>query len=263
MTMRCGRCNKDNPEGVAFCGYCGTKLEVEVTGGKTCPKCGNQNPTDFLFCAACGSALPREVEVLSSLPPFEDRVAYGGFFRALWQTWVQACFYPKKFFTAVGNGQRLLPAMLFMILVGLFTFVLGIFGGCAGAALLAGIGRPEEDMTLVAATTAGVGMWIVIYGWFYVPIGGLIFHLFLWIVGGAKKEGSVVTLRVFAYSHAPYIFAFMPFCGWCVAEIWRLVLTVVGLAVAHRTEIWRVILAILMQLILCFGIPLLVALLLR
>jgi len=35
---------------------------------------------------------------MGSLPPFEDREAYGGFFPALLQTWVGACFRPTEFF---------------------------------------------------------------------------------------------------------------------------------------------------------------------
>lgn len=55
---------------------------------------------------------------MGSLPPFEDREAYGGFFPALFQTWVGACFRPKEFFASVGNGQNLGLALLFGIIVG-------------------------------------------------------------------------------------------------------------------------------------------------
>ncbi|MEJ7612714.1 MAG: hypothetical protein SQA66_03655 [Candidatus Fervidibacter sacchari] len=53
-----------------------------------------------------------------NLPPFEDREAYGGFFPALLQTWVGACFRPTEFFESVGNSQDLTPALLFGVLVG-------------------------------------------------------------------------------------------------------------------------------------------------
>ena len=46
-----------------------------------------------------------------NLPPFEDREAYGGFFPALLQTWVGACFRPTEFFESVGNSQVLTPAL--------------------------------------------------------------------------------------------------------------------------------------------------------
>ena len=46
-----------------------------------------------------------------NLPPFEDREAYGGFFPALLQTWVGACFRPTEFFESVGNSQDLTPAL--------------------------------------------------------------------------------------------------------------------------------------------------------
>lgn len=46
---------------------------------------------------------------MGNLPPFEDREAYGGFFPALLQTWVGACFRPMEFFQTVGNSQDIGP----------------------------------------------------------------------------------------------------------------------------------------------------------
>ncbi len=42
---------------------------------------------------------------MGNLPPFEDRDAYGGFFPALLQTWVGACFRPTEFFESVGTAK--------------------------------------------------------------------------------------------------------------------------------------------------------------
>jgi class 3 adenylate cyclase len=49
--MRCPKCKFENPEGVKFCGGCGSKLE------KTCPHCGRANPPQFKFCGDCGHPL--------------------------------------------------------------------------------------------------------------------------------------------------------------------------------------------------------------
>jgi class 3 adenylate cyclase/tetratricopeptide (TPR) repeat protein len=49
--MRCPSCGFDNPEGMNFCGRCGTKLTPR------CPHCGFENPPGFAFCGKCGSAL--------------------------------------------------------------------------------------------------------------------------------------------------------------------------------------------------------------
>jgi hypothetical protein len=49
--MRCPRCGFDNPEGLKFCGECGTPLAAP------CPRCGFANPPQFKFCGDCGASL--------------------------------------------------------------------------------------------------------------------------------------------------------------------------------------------------------------
>src|SRR4029453_4980526 len=49
--MRCPSCSFENPEGMSFCGKCGTSLTP------SCPRCGFANPADFTFCGKCGSPL--------------------------------------------------------------------------------------------------------------------------------------------------------------------------------------------------------------
>ncbi len=46
--MKCAKCQTDNPEGMKFCGGCGTKLE------RVCPNCNFSNPPQFRFCGECG-----------------------------------------------------------------------------------------------------------------------------------------------------------------------------------------------------------------
>jgi class 3 adenylate cyclase/tetratricopeptide (TPR) repeat protein len=49
--MRCPSCGFDNPEGLKFCGECGTALTAP------CPSCGFANPPQFKFCGDCGASL--------------------------------------------------------------------------------------------------------------------------------------------------------------------------------------------------------------
>ena len=53
--MKCpnSACGRDNPEGSAFCSFCGTKLEVK----HLCPSCGMEIPEGARFCMHCGSSL--------------------------------------------------------------------------------------------------------------------------------------------------------------------------------------------------------------
>lgn len=104
------------------------------------------------------------------------------------------------------------------------------------------------------ATGVGQVVFTLVLGWL-VPllgifIGGLIVHLFLVIFGGAK-QGLTMTLRVFSYAQAPSIFGVVPFIGGCITGIWTLVLEIIGLAAAHRTDTWRAALAAIAPAVLC------------
>jgi hypothetical protein len=190
---------------------------------------------------------------MGNLPPFEDRDAYGGFFPALLQTWVGACFRPTEFFESVGNSQDLTPALLFGVLVGWISVVVGAAWSLVFQAPLVPIMRQEEIAGLLAGGVANL-VCAGLFGWLLVLLGililGVIVHLFLMLFGGAN-QGLTMTLRVISYAYAPQIFAVVPFVGWCIASIWMLVLEIIGLAAAHRTDTWRAALAVLATVISC------------
>ena len=50
-TVRCSKCEFDNPAGMRFCGKCRTALAL------TCPNCAFENPPGFDFCGQCAAAL--------------------------------------------------------------------------------------------------------------------------------------------------------------------------------------------------------------
>src|SRR5262245_11209934 len=60
--MRCGSCGFENPEGMSFCGKCGTSLTP------SCPRCGFANPPGFAFCGKCGISLTERSAVVPSAP---------------------------------------------------------------------------------------------------------------------------------------------------------------------------------------------------
>jgi hypothetical protein len=49
--MHCPSCGFETPEGINFCGRCGTKLSPR------CPHCDFENPPGFAFCGKCGASL--------------------------------------------------------------------------------------------------------------------------------------------------------------------------------------------------------------
>ncbi len=46
--MKCPECQVQNPEGIKFCGQCGSRLKKE------CPSCEFINPSNFIYCGECG-----------------------------------------------------------------------------------------------------------------------------------------------------------------------------------------------------------------
>jgi len=67
--MKCPKCQADNPEGMKFCGKCGTKLE------KVCPKCNFSNPPDFTFCGECGHDLTLPSMPLAKELSFDEKLS--------------------------------------------------------------------------------------------------------------------------------------------------------------------------------------------
>lgn len=51
-SLICSKCNAVNPEGMKFCGNCGSEL---VEPGKVCSSCGAVVPPGMKFCGVCGT----------------------------------------------------------------------------------------------------------------------------------------------------------------------------------------------------------------
>ncbi len=188
---------------------------------------------------------------MGNLPPFEDMEAYGGFFPALLQTWIGACFRPIEFFESVGNSQDLSPALLFGVLVGWVSVIVSSLWSLMFQAPLLPMMR-QEEMAVQLFGTVGSLLCVGLFGWLFVLLGifinGLIIHLFLMLFGGAN-QGLTMTLRVISYAYAPQIFgAIIPIIGWCIISIWQPVLDIIGLAAAHRTDTWRAALAVIVPI---------------
>ena len=64
MTIKCQRCQFENPEEARFCNRCGNAL------ASPCGQCGKINPPGSLFCNQCGHDLIRAKETSPPLDPF-------------------------------------------------------------------------------------------------------------------------------------------------------------------------------------------------
>lgn len=63
-------------------------------------------------------------------------------------------------------------------------------------------------------------------------LGAGITHLFLMLLGGAKR-GFEATFRVVCFAQAAAIFSVVPFCGSLVHLVYQIVLAVIGISEAH------------------------------
>lgn len=75
-------------------------------------------------------------------------------------------------------------------------------------------------------------------------------HLVLMLLGGANR-GFAATLRVMCYAQTTQLAVVLPGLGGFIAFVWRLILEVVGLSQAHKTEGWKAGVAVLLPLLLC------------
>ncbi len=65
ISLRCGSCQHENPDGVKFCGECGSGIRAELV----CRACGRSNPPSTKFCHECGESLGSVPESISTSAP--------------------------------------------------------------------------------------------------------------------------------------------------------------------------------------------------
>ena len=99
------------------------------------------------------------------------------------------------------------------------------------------------QLTLGLVITPLVAL-IVLFIW------SAIVHLVLTVLGGANG-GFATTLRVMCYAQTTQLAVVVPGLGGLIAVVWRLILEIVGLATAHKTEGWKAAVAVLLPLLLC------------
>jgi class 3 adenylate cyclase/tetratricopeptide (TPR) repeat protein len=68
IKMQCQKCQFENPEGIKFCGGCGSKLE------RICPSCNSSSPPNFKFCGECGHRFDVPVETSPKDLSFDEKL---------------------------------------------------------------------------------------------------------------------------------------------------------------------------------------------
>jgi hypothetical protein len=84
-------------------------------------------------------------------------------------------------------------------------------------------------------------------------IGSAIIHLCLMIVGGNNSRYKT-TFRAISYSNSAYLFGIIPFIGLIIGGIYTFILTIIGVREGHRISTGKAILAVILPVIVLFGL---------
>ncbi len=205
------------------------------------------------------SELPKETKLTV---PFED--SGKDFFSGMFETMKLVLFSPTTFFSKYKLDGSVGKSLLFAILIGWFaTAIALVWNSLFQVSIMKYIQQfvPQNQGMDFNQFMGGsqIGMLVgSIFGFFIAPIAiaiGLfiytaVYHLFLMIVKGANK-GFETTFNVVAYGSATNIFKIVPFAGGMITLIYSIVVYIIGLSEAHKTEGWKGAFAVLAPIVFC------------
>jgi hypothetical protein len=129
----------------------------------------------------------------------------------------------------------------------LFDSIVGVVRSLAGsqfekiAQFIQKPGALQLALTLVITPLVSL---VVLFIW------SALVHLMLTLLGGANS-GFATTLRVMCYAQTTQLAVVLPGVGGLIGFVWRLILEVIGLQQAHKTDGWKAALAVVLPLLLC------------
>ena len=129
----------------------------------------------------------------------------------------------------------------------LFDSMMGVVRALAGSQfekIAPFMHRPGALQLVFALVIAPLFALIVLFVW------SALVHLMLTLLGGANR-GFTATLRVMCYAETSHVAVVIPGLGGLIGFVWRLILEIIGLSQAHKTEGWKAALAVLLPLLLC------------
>ncbi len=242
MKRVCPYCGSDLPgpadprERTEVCPTCGQELDTPATAWPPPPPPGEAGPDahrDRVWVRPAGEGAGPGPE--DGRLPWETGT---GLLSGLWRTIWLVLLHPVRSFSAPAR-----PGVGWCLGFGL---ILGTLGETAGILWhrLAGLGWSSGlvENPLAAVLLAPLGVLASLF------VGAAVMHFFLFIVRGTRA-GFAATFRVLAYSQAAQIFLLVPMVGSAVMAVWSLVVSVAGLAAAHRVGRGRVVLAMLLPLL--------------
>lgn len=184
--------------------------------------------------------------------PWEDpgRPRLGAFFETLKLLFMR----PREAFERMPISGDVLRPFLFALITGWLGVLFQCVWELSTRDLMRSMAPSPDAWKGVYDLPVGAWPFIAALGPFFIAVGVLIstvtYHVAL-LLTGAGKRGFAATLRVICYAQAGTVLAIVPFCGSVVAGIWTIVLTILGLSVAHRITVGRAAVAVLLPVALC------------
>ncbi|MDM7917531.1 MAG: hypothetical protein QUU85_20055 [Candidatus Eisenbacteria bacterium] len=173
-----------------------------------------------------------------------DRV---GFLRGLAGTVSLSLRNPEEFFRAIARGNAMLPALVFGILMAVFTGIIDSFYDFVALRLFGpAMQSVQSDLPEIFRGDLATsfrenlyirGVFILLYPALTFVASGVV-HMFLRVFSGPAgvRRDFASTFRVTNYVSAVGALVLLPFCGRLIAGIWEIVLAVRGYARVQGTS---------------------------
>ncbi|MBV9673193.1 MAG: YIP1 family protein [Verrucomicrobia bacterium] len=182
-----------------------------------------------------------------------------GFGRALFETWREVLFSPGPTFSrlkTIGGFASPCTFQLVMLLLYFFSAIINQFAWTgisfafqtahrSNAIEFGNFGMVHTSFRLAASLLLGIPLTL---GFSFV--WAAIIQFCLTLLGSAARSYQT-TYRVLCYATSALIFTLIPCIGGLVAIVWSLLVSIVGLAKAHRTETWKAAMALLLPGFIC------------
>jgi hypothetical protein len=185
---------------------------------------------------------------------------------ALFFTWRQTLFSPRRFFRGVPIGGNYRSPLLY----GLFWTLIGSAGGVAWQLLLftyptildflgGGLIHVSFQLSRIYIFVTALLLLSPLFALALLLIACAIYHMFV-VLFTRQHGGFEATLRVICYSTGTNAFYFLPVAGVIVAGVWQLLLVTVGLKEVHRTSLPAAVIIVLIPftMFLALGVALMV-----
>ncbi|UCH96201.1 MAG: YIP1 family protein [Candidatus Aminicenantes bacterium] len=235
----------------------------------------NQDDT-FQDSSSAGGNGTNGAEVVKLIVPFEDPSK--DFFTGLFQTMKLVLFQPTNFFRNYKLDGSIGKPLLFAMIVGWVSAAISmIWGMFISEWIFTALRELRDHLPEIEGMDweqweqigAAEGAFDTIVGIILAPffiliavfIAAGIYHLFLLMVKGANKNFET-TFNVTAYGMAAQVAQIIPFCGSLIAWAYGIVLAIIGLTEAHKTDSWKAVFAVFGPGILCCFCCLLIIMLL-